>query len=309
MKIYSSIDEFYSLNPCVFTIGIFDGVHIGHKKIIKSFFLKKNKKYSSVLLTFHPHPKEILSQNEKFLYLNTISERIQNLKKTGIKHLIIHPFTKNFSKLDIKDFLQKIIYSKIIIVKLIVGYDFHIGRNRCGTYKEIKKLSHIYGFKLLKIYPYKLKMNIISSTKIRKSLLLGNIDWANKALGYFYTLSGYVVKGKGIGKLIKFPTANLKVNPIKLVPKKGVYAVKIHFLNKIYKGMLNIGINPTISHKEKNIKIEVHIFDFFKNIYGQKIIISIIKIIRKEIKFNSIKQLQYQIKQDKITIERFFLNT
>ncbi|WP_185861228.1 bifunctional riboflavin kinase/FAD synthetase [Blattabacterium cuenoti] len=306
MKIYSLIDEFSSLYPCVFTFGVFDGVHIGHQKIIKDLILKSEKKYCSVLLTFHPHPQEILNTDKKFLYLNTLSERISHLKKTGIEHLIIHPFTKNFSRLKTKDFLRKILHPKCKIEQIIIGYDSHIGKNRDNSYEELKKFSHIYKVKVYQVKPYDFKKKIVSSTHIRESLLLGNMQWANQALGYFYTLSGNVIQGKGIGKLINFPTANLQVDSKKLIPKKGVYAVKINYLNNIYLGMLNIGINPTIEKKNKKIKIEVHIFDFFENIYGKKIDILMISIIREEKKFNTIQELRKQIYIDKINIKKFF---
>ncbi|WP_185867101.1 bifunctional riboflavin kinase/FAD synthetase [Blattabacterium cuenoti] len=310
MKIYSLIDEFYSFFPCVLTLGIFDGVHVGHKKIIENLIFRSHnqnqKKYCSVLLTFHPHPKEILNSDKKFLYLNTLPERIYKLKKTGIEHLIVHPFTTTFSKLRTKDFLKKILHPKFKIKKIITGYDSHIGRNRDNSYEELKKLSHIYGVKVYQVRPYKLRKKIVSSTKIRESISLGNIQWANQALGYFYTLSGYVIEGKGIGRMINFPTANLQVDSKKMIPKKGVYAVKINYLNNIYLGMLNIGINPTIDQENKKIKIEVHIFDFFDNIYGKKIDILIIHIIREEKKFNSIQELRKQICIDKINVQKFF---
>ncbi|WP_185862098.1 bifunctional riboflavin kinase/FAD synthetase [Blattabacterium cuenoti] len=305
MKIYSFIDEFSSFYPCALTLGFFDGVHIGHQKIIQNLIFE-SKKYSTVLLTFHPHPKEILNPNKKFFYLNSLHERIDHLKKTGIEHLIIHPFTINFSKLSTKDFFKKILNPKFRIQKIITGYDSHIGKNRDDFYDKLKKLSHGYGLKIGKVNPYKFNRKIVSSTNIRESLLLGNIQWANKALGYFYTLSGHVIKGKGIGRIISFPTANLQIDENKLIPKKGVYAVKINFLDKIYQGMLNIGVNPTINKKNQKIKIEVHIFDFIKNIYGKKIDIFMIHIIREEKRFNTLKELKIQINKDKINIQKFF---
>ncbi len=300
------IDEFSSFYPCVFTLGIFDGVHIGHQKIIQNLILKSQKKYSSVLLTFHPHPKEILHSDKEFFYLNTLSERISHLKNIGIEHLIIHPFTINFSRLKAEYFLKKILQPKYKIKQIITGYDSHIGKNQDNFYEELKKRSHRYGVKVHSVTPYKLKKKIVSSTYIRESLLLGNIQWANQALGYFYTLSGNVIKGKGIGRMMNFPTANLQVDSKKLIPKKGVYAVKINYLNNMYFGMLNIGINPTIEKENKKTKIEVHIFDFFENIYGKKIKILMIQIIREEKKFNSIQELKKQICIDKKNIQKIF---
>ncbi|WP_185872180.1 bifunctional riboflavin kinase/FAD synthetase [Blattabacterium cuenoti] len=306
MKIYSFIDEFSSFFPCAFTLGVFDGVHIGHQEIIKNLIFRAKKKYCTVLLTFYPHPKEILNPNKKFFYLNTLSERIYKLKKIGIEHLIIHPFSINFSKLSTKNFFQKILDPKFKIKRIITGYDSHFGKNRECNYEKLKNFSHIYGFKLYQVKPFKYKKKIISSTNIRKSILLGNIKWANKALGYYYTLSGNVIKGKGIGKTINFPTANLQVDLKKLIPKNGVYAVKINYLNNIYQGMLNIGINPTINQYTKKIYIEVHIFNFFQNIYGKKIDILIIHMIREEKKFNTLQELRKQIKEDQINIKKFF---
>ncbi|WP_185864981.1 bifunctional riboflavin kinase/FAD synthetase [Blattabacterium cuenoti] len=306
MKIYSFIDEFHCLHPCVFTIGIFDGVHMGHQKIIKNLISESEKKYCSVLLTFVPHPKEILNPYKKFYYLNTLYERIKNIQKLGLNHLIIHPFTEKFSKLSIKDFFKKIFHSNIYIKKIIIGYDFHIGKNKYSSLNTLRYLSKIYGIKILQILPYQLDNQIISSTKIRNSLILGDLNWANKALGYYYTLSGNIIKGRGIGKFINFPTSNIKINTNKLIPKKGVYAVKIRYNNTIYNGMLNIGINPTINHNKK-IKIETNIFNFHKNIYGEKIDIFIIKMIREEKKFRSIKELKNQIIKDEIYIKNFFI--
>lgn len=308
MKIYSFIDEFSSFSPCVFTLGFFDGVHRGHQRVIQNliFRAKKEEEYCSVLLTFNPHPKEVINPGKKILYLNTLSERICHLRKTGIEHLIIHPFTINFSKLSTKDFLQKILFSKLKIKQIITGYDSHLGRDRDGSSHQLKKFSQIYGFKLYQVSPYKLKKKIISSTYIRKSLLKGNIEWANKALGYLYTLSGYVIKGKGIGRTLNFPTANVQVDKKKLIPKKGVYAVKINYLNRIYQGMMNIGICPTIHLFNKEIKIEVHIFDFHQNIYGKKIDVLIVQIFRDEMKFQTLHDLKRQISQDKMKIKNFF---
>ncbi|WP_185862655.1 bifunctional riboflavin kinase/FAD synthetase [Blattabacterium cuenoti] len=308
MKIYSFIDEFSSFSPCVFTLGFFDGVHIGHQKVIQNLVLraKKEGEYCSVLLTFNPHPKEVLNPGKKILYLNTLSERIYHLRKTGIEHLIIHPFTRNFSKLSTKDFLQKILFSKLKIKQIITGYDSHLGRDRDGSSHQLKKFSQIYGFKLYQVSPRKLKKKIISSTYIRKSLIKGNIEWANQALGYLYTISGYVIKGRGIGKTLNFPTANIQVDKKKLIPKIGVYAVRINYLNQIYQGMMNIGICPTIQLFNNEIKIEVHIFDFHQNIYGKKIDVLIVQIFRDEMRFQTLHDLKRQISQDKMKIKDFF---
>ncbi|AWU43538.1 bifunctional riboflavin kinase/FMN adenylyltransferase [Blattabacterium sp. (Cryptocercus kyebangensis)] len=306
MKIYSFIDEFSSFLPCVFTLGFFDGVHIGHKKVIQNLIFRARGKYCSVLLTFNPHPKEVLIPRKNILYLNTLSERIHHIKKTGIEHLIVHPFTQDFSKLRTKDFFQKILFSKMKIKKIITGYDSHLGKNRDGSSHQLKKFSKSYGFQFYQVNPYKYKKKIISSTNIRKSLLKGNIEWANKALGYLYSLSGYVIKGKGIGKTLDFPTANIQIDEKKLIPKKGVYAVKINIFNPFYQGMMNIGICPTVDKKNKKIKIEVHIFDFYQEIYGKKIDIFIVKRIREEKKFRSLQDLKKQIKKDQIKIEYFF---
>ncbi|WP_185851531.1 bifunctional riboflavin kinase/FAD synthetase [Blattabacterium cuenoti] len=308
MKIYSFIDEFSSFIPCVFTLGVFDGVHRGHQKIIHDLVLraKKEKLFCSVLLTFHPHPKEILEPNREIFYLNTLSERIYNLKKTGIEHLIIHPFTVNFSKLSTKDFLKKIVSSKLKIKKFITGYDSHIGKDRDVSSHHLRKFSPIYGFKIYQVNPYKFNKKIISSTNIRESLIKGNIEWANQALGYSYTLSGFVIKGNGIGRILNYPTANIQVDTKKLIPKKGVYAVKINFLHKKYQGMLNIGVCPTIKRKNKKVKIEVHIFDFKQDIYGKKIDIFILQIIREEKRFNTLQDLKIQMDKDQIKIKNFF---
>ncbi len=279
---------------------------MGHKKIIQNLVFESGKKYSSVLITFNPHPKEIISYNKnKFYYLNTVKEKIFFFKKIGIDNLIIHPFTKEFSKLKMQDFFYTFLSSKFCIKKIIIGYDFHIGNDRYKSLNRLKNLSEIFQFKFNIISPYKIDNKIISSTKIKNSIIIGNIEWANKALGYFYTLSGYIIKGKGIGKIINFPTSNIKVDSKKLIPKNGVYAVKIRYKNSYYNGMMNIGTNPTIDDSNNKIKIETNIFNFSKNIYGEKIDILIIKMIREEIKFSSIEKLKTQIIKDKKIIVKF----
>ncbi|WP_185872719.1 bifunctional riboflavin kinase/FAD synthetase [Blattabacterium cuenoti] len=308
MKIYSCIEDFYSFSPCVFSLGFFDGVHLGHKKLI-NYLLKKTKqqKYTSVLLTFNPHPKEILNPKQKVFYLNTLSEKISYLKKTGIEHLIIHPFTKTFAQTNMQDFFKKKLLSSIRISIFIIGYDFHLGKNRINAYNNLKYCSKLYGFQLKQINPYKIKNKIICSTNIRQSILKGDIMWSNTALGYSYSLSGYVIKGNGIGrKILTYPTANIQINNKKILPKKGVYAVNVLILEKIYQGIMNIGTSPTININNKQIKIEVHIFNFCTILYGKKINIFIIQMIREEKKFNSIQELQTQIKFDQIKA-KFFL--
>ncbi|WP_185882379.1 bifunctional riboflavin kinase/FAD synthetase [Blattabacterium cuenoti] len=303
MKIYSCIEDFYSFSPCVFSLGFFDGVHLGHKKLI-NYLLKQTKKekYTSVLLTFNPHPKEVLNPKQKIFYLNTLSEKICHLKQTGIEHLIIHPFTTKFSQMNIQNFLKNKLLSSIKIEIFIIGYDFHVGKNRIHAYNNLQYCSKLYGFTLKQINPYKIQNTIICSTNIRQSILNGDIKWSNQALGYSYSLSGYVIKGNGIGrKILTYPTANIQITNNKILPKKGVYAVNVLFLETIYQGIMNIGTSPTININNKKIKIEVHIFNFCKILYGKIINLFIIEMIREEKKFNSIQELKTQIKLDQIT--------
>lgn len=306
VEVYRSIDLFSSLSNTVITIGIFDGVHYGHRKIIKSLNKKaQESKNMSVLISFDPHPIDVFQPKLNIKYLTILEERILLLNNTGLQSLIFHPFNKNFANINFNDFVKDYLLNKLKMKYLIVGYDNCIGKNKMGCYKELKKISKIYNFGIEKFSILRYKSTIISSTYIRKALLLGNLFWANKALGYPYIISGKVIKGDKLGSELGFPTANILVSKKKLIPKNGVYAVKVKINLKIYIGMLNIGIRPTFGGK--NLRIEVHILDFYEEIYNKKIYLFLIEYIRNEKKFNTISKLKDQLKIDEKQIRYLFV--
>jgi len=301
VKIYSNIQEFTAINNAVITIGTFDGVHCGHKVIIEQ--LKKAAHQiggETVVLTFFPHPRMVVFPDDNDLkLLNTIEERIFLLEKAGINHLIIHPFSKEFSRLSALDFVRDILVNKINAKKIIIGYDHRFGKNRAGNFEDLKDFGETYDFEVEEIPAQDIQQINISSTKIRTSLLAGEINAANQFLGYNYFLSGKVVEGEKIGRKIGFPTANIFVdNKYKLVPKNGVYAVKVDVKGITYNGMLNIGNRPTLNGT--NQTIEVNIFDFDEFIYGEHITIHFVERIRNEHHFEELNQLKNQLTLDKV---------
>ena len=307
MKVYTNIQEFKSTKNVVVTIGTFDGVHLGHKVIINQ--LKKAAEElegESVLLTFFPHPRMIVFPDDNELkLLNTIEERKELLEKAGIDHLIIHPFSKTFSRLTALEFVRDILVNRLNVKKMVIGYDHHFGRNREGSFEDLVEFGEGYGFSVEEIPAQDIQQINVSSTKIRTSLLAGEIHAATKFLGYPYFVSGTVVKGDKIGREIGFPTANIKPDETyKLIPKNGVYAVKVIVNEKEYEGMLNIGIRPTL--KGINETIEVNIFDFDEEIYGQKIQVKFYERIRDEQPFENLNELKNQLNIDKTKTIQIF---
>lgn len=300
MKVYTNIQEFKSAKNVVVTIGTFDGVHLGHKVIINQ--LKKAAQElggESVLLTFFPHPRMVVFPDDNELkLLNTIEERKGLLEKAGIDHLIIHPFSKAFSRLTALEFVRDILVNRLNTKKVVIGYDHHFGRNREGSFEDLVEFGELYGFSVEEIPAQDIQQINVSSTKIRTSLLAGEIHAATQFLGYPYFINGTVVKGDKIGREIGFPTANIKPDETyKLIPKNGVYAVKVVVNKNEYDGMLNIGIRPTL--KGKNETIEVNIFDFDEEIYGQQIQIKFYERIRDEQPFEDLNELKNQLSIDK----------
>ncbi len=305
MKIYESIEKFSGAkNPAV-TIGTFDGVHLGHQKIIRQ--LKESAesvKGESVILTFSPHPRMVLFPDDDDLkLLSTEEEKKELLEKFGVEHLIVHPFTKKFSRITYTEYVRDILVNKIKTKKLIIGYNHHFGRNREGSFQQLKKLAPVYGFELEKIPAQVLNKVEISSTKIRKALESGDIKIANKFLGYEYSIKGKVVKGKGLGKELGYPTANIHIDDKhKLIPADGIYAVTIEYEKQNYNGMMSIGFNPTVNtapFRAGGKTIEVNIFDFEKEIYGENIRVFFKQKLRDEKKFDSLESLKKTIDSDK----------
>ena len=308
MKVYNSIEEFNISNKTAVTTGTFDGVHNGHKVIIEQLKRAAEKiGGESVILTFFPHPRMVLYPDDSDLrLLNTINERISMLEKTGIDHLIIHPFSKEFSRLSSTEFVREILVNHLNVGTLVIGYDHHFGRNREGSFKHLEELAPLYGFEVEEISAQEIQQVNISSTKVRNSLLNGEVYAANQFLGYNYFIKGTVVDGEKKGRKIGFPTANLKINEwYKLTPSSGVYAVKIKINDNIFNGMLNIGNRPTLNSSKKET-IEVNIFNFDEDIYGLEIEIEFFEKIRDEQKFENLPALTNQLKIDKEQVQKKF---
>ncbi|WP_282126158.1 bifunctional riboflavin kinase/FAD synthetase [Marinifilum flexuosum] len=301
MKIYTDLKDFSALNPVV-TIGTFDGVHLGHRKVIRRLQELAHKvNGETVIFTFYPHPRLVLSEENNGLRLiNTLEEKKVLLEAAGIDHLVIYPFTKEFSKLSYVEFVEQILVKQLGMKYLVVGYDHRFGHNREGKYEDLKIFADQLNFKIERQDVLNMDAINVSSTKIRKAIGEGDINTANKYLGYRFFIKGDVVDGKKLGSKIGFPTANIDPQEsYKLVPKDGVYAVKVDVDDKRYLGMLNIGVRPTVNNQLDNRSIEVHILDFDQDIYYKNITIHFYKRIRNEQFFASIDELKAQLAKDK----------
>ena len=299
MKIIQSITAFNSSEKTIVTIGTFDGIHVGHQKILKNLIRTANNEgKKSVLLTFFPHPRMVLQKENKILLLNTIKEKSGLLEKMGLDYLIIHPFSREFSRLTALEFVRDILVNKLNTSRLIIGYDHHFGKNREGNIHQLKEYSLLYDFKVEEIPAQDIDDVSVSSTKIRTALKDGNLKTANNYLGYHYMLNGTVVSGKKLGGTIGFPTANIEIKePYKLIPKTGVYIIRTYINTILYTGMMNIGFNPTVLGKHQTI--EAHLFDFNEDLYGKEITIEFIYFLREEHKFESVEELVIQLNIDK----------
>lgn len=309
MKSFKNLNAFQTpTNKTVVTIGTFDGVHVGHKFVLKKVNeLAEKNNYKSTVLTFFPHPRMVLQQDSSIKLLNTIPEKEELLSKLGIENLIIHPFDLEFSRLSAEEFVKDILVKKLNVGIIIIGHDHRFGRNRTATINDLIEYGKEYDFDVQEITAKEIDDIAISSTKIRTALLEGNIHTANKYLGYEYFIIGKVVHGKQIGRTIGFPTANIEISEnYKLIPKNGVYIISSSLNGEKYFGMMNIGINPTVEGLEQ--KIEVHFFDFNKDIYDQQIKIEIHSRIRDENKYNSLDELKTQLKSDELTSRAFIKN-
>ena len=307
LKIFHSINDFSSPKKTILTLGTFDGVHIGHKKILEKITQNtENEKYESLVLTFFPHPRMILQEESAIKLLNTITEKIDLLEKTGIENLVIHPFDESFSRLTAEEFVREILVEQFHIQKIIIGHDHRFGRNRTANIDDLIDFGKKYGFEVEQISAQEINEISVSSTKIRNALEEGDIVLANKYLGYEYFLTGTIIKGKQLGRTIGFPTANLKIEEnYKLIPRNGVYIVSSIINNKTVFGMMNIGFNPTINGE--NQTIEIHFFDFEADLYHQKITVSLLHRIRSEQKFDSVVLLKEQLEKDQ-NYAKAFLN-
>ncbi|TBV25156.1 MULTISPECIES: bifunctional riboflavin kinase/FAD synthetase [Flavobacteriaceae] len=298
MKIYNSLTS-YSKAPSVLTIGTFDGVHLGHQKIINRLItVAKEKNLESSLLTFFPHPRMVLQTHADIKLLNTIDERKTILSQIGIDNLIIKKFTQDFSRLSANDYVKHILVDELNVKHVIIGYDHRFGRNRSANIEDLKGYGAQFDFEVEEISVKDIEDVAISSTKIRNALNNGDVKTANTYLGYNYFLSGNVVKGKQIGSKIGFPTANVKIpEDYKLIPKNGAYVVQSNINNTTVYGMMNIGTNPTVNGKTQSI--EVHFFNFNEDIYDTSIQVELIDRLRDEQKFDSVELLKEQLNKDK----------
>jgi riboflavin kinase / FMN adenylyltransferase len=304
LKIKAASD-YKLLSNSVVTIGTFDGVHIGHKKIINRLVnIAKQENLQAVVLTFFPHPRMVVQSDTKIKMLNTIDEKNMLLEQQGIDHLVIKKFTKDFSRLSAQEYVRKVLVETLHVKHIIIGYDHHFGRNRTANIHDLKAFGKIYNFKVTEILAQEIDEVTISSTKIRQALNTGDVKTANTFLGYNFMISGTVIKGKGIGRTLNFPTANINISEdYKLIPKHGVYVVKTRILNTTVFGMMNIGVNPTVNGKLRSI--EIHFFDFSQDIYGVYLEIEILKRLREEQKFDSLAELEKQLLKDAVISKQF----
>ncbi|MEF3078001.1 bifunctional riboflavin kinase/FAD synthetase [Winogradskyella poriferorum] len=282
----------------ILTIGTYDGVHIGHQKILKRVVaLAQKEELVPTVLTLFPHPRMVLQKDDTIKLLNTIDERIELLKTIGIEKVIVKEFTKEFANLSAKDYVEQILVEELNTKQIVIGYDHHFGKNRSANIDDLKIFAKEFNFKVEEISAQEIEDVTVSSTKIREALNNGHIEIVNAYLGYNYFISGEVVKGKGIGRTLDYPTANIHIKEsYKLIPRDGVYVVKSVIDNTTIFGMMNIGTNPTVSGKSRSI--EVHFFNFDKDIYGKNLKIEFLHWLRSEQKFESLEALKKQLNID-----------
>ncbi len=303
MHIYHHIDEFTRLNNAVVTIGTFDGVHTGHRKIISRIKeLAAETGGETVILTFFPHPRMILHpEDESIKLINTINEKAELLEQLGVDHLIITPFSRDFSNQTAEEYIRDVLVNKMGTKKIVIGYDHRFGKDRMGGLDDLLHLSPVYGFDVIEIPEQDIYEVAISSTRIREALLNGAIELANTFLSYPFFITGNVIRGDQIGRQIGYPTANIVIEEkYKLIPLDGIFAVKVKTGDTVYNGMAYIGTRPTINGTTRNI--EVNLFDFDKDIYNQQICMEFYHFIRDDMKFDSLDSLKEQIRKDKLDV-------
>lgn len=305
MKIYNNVSEFDASIPTVVTIGTFDGVHLGHRKIIQRLVdSAKKENLQTALLTFYPHPRMVLQQSADLKLINTIDERKFILEETGLEHLIVHPFTIEFSRLTAREYVEEILVKGLNAKKIVIGYDHHFGRNRTANLDDLKAFGKEFGFEVDEISKQDIEDVAVSSTKIRRALEEGDLEKANEYLTRPFFLSGDIIKGKGLGRNMGYPTANLKIEEsYKLIPKEGVYVVASVIDGDKRFGMMNIGTNPTVGGQERSI--ETYFFDLDMDLYGKHLHIQLLKRIRSEVKFDGLKALIRAMKADEVFAKNY----
>lgn len=298
MQVYHSLEELPFIGNAAITIGNFDGVHLGHAKIFNNLVKEHVHGFQSMVMTFWPHPRTVLRGDKEMRFLTSMEEKAQLLREIGIQHLLIVPFTKEFSEISAGDFVEQILERKIGVKKILLGYDHHFGKSREGNIHYLSKLAPQFGYLIEEIPKQEIDHLAISSSQIRKFLEDGQPELASHLLGRNYSMEGTVVQGNKLGRTIGFPTANLKLTfPQKLIPRRGVYAVYTQVASKSYQGMMNIGIRPTVDGL--SLTLEVNIFNFSDSIYGETISVEFVKYLREEQKFPSIEALKEQLGMDK----------
>lgn len=309
MKVYYSLEDFEPLDYGVVTTGTFDGVHRGHRKILEQLQqLAQDQGGQSVLLTFHPHPRAVLQPDLDLKLIHSQNEKIHSLKSTGLDHLIIHPFTLEFSRTKSLAFVRDILVRQIGAKRLVIGYDHHFGRNREGSFEHLKEYGPLYGFSVEEISAQDVDEVTVSSTKIRQAISEGAMETVRDYLGESFPLTGKVVEGERIGRQIGYPTANIQVeDPYKIIPANGVYAVEAYLpaeSEKPFPAMCNIGYRPTFGGKFQTI--EVHLFDFDQVLYGKEMSLRFLQRLRGEQKFEGVEALRMQLEKDERAARRFF---
>ena len=304
MKIKTAAD-YKRIKNSVVTIGTFDGVHVGHQKIINRLVhIAETNKLQALVLTFFPHPRMVVQKDSSIKLINTIDEKAAQLQQLGVDYLVLKEFTKTFSRLSALEYVRDVLVNKLKVKHIIVGYDHHFGRNRTATIEDLIEFGKFYGFEVTQIDAQEVGDVAVSSTKIRAALREGNMRVANDFLGYNFMLTGTVVKGKGLGANLSFPTANIFIEePYKLIPKQGVYLVQSKIENQLVYGMMNIGKNPTVSQDNKT-HIEVHFFNLDANLYSKTLKIELLEHLRSEIKFPNIEALKVQLEKDKALAQK-----
>lgn len=304
MKIVREFENYTENTPKVLSLGMFDGVHFGHISIInllKSVAQENN--LETAILTFWPHPRKVFNPNDEIKLLNTLNEKLNLLENANLDVVFLKSFDENFRNLTGEEFVRQILVQKLNVKHIIIGHDHVFGKNKSGNFELLQKLSKELDFVVQQLDAVKEGEFNISSTKIRNYLANGNIIGANKMLGYHYSVSGKVIDGKKLGRTIGYPTANIEVDELKLLPKKGAYIVEVYVKNKFYKGMLSIGTNPTVNGDK--LTVEVYILDFNKDIYGEEITVKFRDFLHEEIKFESLEKLIERLDEDKRLTKEF----
>ena len=304
MKIVREFENYTENTPKVLSLGMFDGVHFGHISIINLLkSLAQENNLETAILTFWPHPRKVFNPNDEIKLLNTLNEKLNLLENANLDVVFLKSFDENFRNLTGEEFIRQILVQKLNVKHIIIGHDHVFGKNKSGNFELLQKLSKELDFVVQQLDAVKEGEFNISSTKIRNCLANGNIIGANKMLGYHYSVSGKVIDGKKLGRTIGYPTANIEVDELKLLPKKGAYIVEVYVKNKFYKGMLSIGTNPTVNGDK--LTVEVYILDFNKDIYGEEITVKFRDFLHEEIKFESLEKLIERLDEDKRLTKEF----